>query len=57
MGAGTYGTVVLGTHKELNYTRAIKLITKNKIKNQARFKTEIDIMRKMVKKKLLFIRL
>jgi serine/threonine protein kinase len=51
LGAGTYGSVFKGVNLETNETRAIKAILKSKVKNQERFKIEIDIMRKLVTKK------
>jgi calcium-dependent protein kinase len=44
IGSGTYGNVFKATKKDTNQTRAVKVIPKNKVKNQERFKSEIDIM-------------
>ena len=50
MGSGTYGNVIKAVEKNTKATRAIKVIQKNKVRNQDRFKLEIDIMRQLVKK-------
>lgn len=48
IGSGSYGTVIKATLKQTKIKRAIKIIPKNKVKNPERFKSEIDIMRKLV---------
>lgn len=45
LGKGTYGTVVRATLKETKITRALKMISKIKVNNIERFKSEVDIMR------------
>jgi calcium-dependent protein kinase len=47
LGSGTYGDVVKAIHKSSGAVRAIKVISKSKVKNPSRFKTEIDIMRQL----------
>ncbi len=50
MGSGTYGNVIKAVEKNSKALRAIKVIQKNKVRNQDRFKLEIDIMRQLVLK-------
>eukprot|EP01017_Pseudomicrothorax_dubius_P031206 TRINITY_DN395_c0_g1_i1.p1 TRINITY_DN395_c0_g1~~TRINITY_DN395_c0_g1_i1.p1 ORF type:complete len:456 (-),score=148.35 TRINITY_DN395_c0_g1_i1:194-1561(-) len=45
LGAGTYGSVFKATLKGSNQVRAVKVIPKAKVKNQERFRTEIEIMK------------
>jgi len=47
LGQGTYGNVIKATTKDTTQPRAIKIIPKIKVRNQDRFKTEIEIMRNL----------
>lgn len=47
LGKGTYGKVVQAKIKDSDAIRAIKIIPKTKVTNLERFKTEIDIMKKL----------
>jgi calcium-dependent protein kinase len=47
VGSGTYGNVFKATTKDTTQARAIKVIPKVKVRNQDRFKTEIEIMRNL----------
>jgi len=47
LGQGTYGTVSKGTDKTTGAVRAIKTMPKKDIKNEARFKAEISIMKQL----------
>jgi calcium-dependent protein kinase len=47
LGSGTYGSVYKAVLKGTTEVRAIKHIPKVKVKNQERFKTEIEIMRNL----------
>lgn len=50
LGSGSYGSVIKGTIKGSTSKRAIKVISKGKVKNPERFKLEIDIMKQLVPK-------
>ena len=47
LGKGTYGRVVMAKIKDSSSRRAIKIIPKIKVTNLERFKTEIEIMKKL----------
>mmetsp|Transcript_29895 Transcript_29895/g.82077 ORF Transcript_29895/g.82077 Transcript_29895/m.82077 type:complete len:499 (-) Transcript_29895:275-1771(-) len=47
LGEGSYGAVCKAKNKATGCTRAVKTINKAKMKNLARFKTEIDLMKRM----------
>lgn len=47
LGKGTYGRVVMAKIKDSSSRRAIKIIPKEKVTNLDRFKTEIEIMKKL----------
>ena len=48
LGEGSYGNVFRAKHRETGEVRAVKVISKAKIKNKDRFKMEIDILKKLV---------
>lgn len=47
LGKGTYGCVYKATDKILNIVRAVKAVSKKKLKNIPRFRQEIDIMKSL----------
>ncbi|CDO62527.1 calcium-dependent protein kinase 3 [Plasmodium reichenowi] len=47
LGKGTYGCVYKATDKLLKITRAVKVVSKKKLKNIPRFRQEIDIMKNL----------
>lgn len=47
LGEGSYGNVFRAKHRETGEVRAVKVISKAKIKNKDRFKMEIDILKKL----------
>lgn len=47
IGSGSYGRVLLGTHRMTGEARAIKLIQKQRIKNTGAFRTEIEILARL----------
>ena len=48
IGSGNYGVVRKAVHKLSQQERAIKIIPKSKIRDLARFKGEVDILRTVV---------
>jgi len=47
VGRGTYGSVCKATSRTTGQVRAIKAVSKSHVKNLARFRTEIDIMKSL----------
>jgi len=47
LGQGTYGSVSKATNRSTGATRAVKTMAKKDIKNEARYKAEINIMKKL----------
>ncbi|CRG95327.1 calcium dependent protein kinase 3, putative [Plasmodium gallinaceum] len=47
LGKGTYGCVYKATDKLLKISRAVKVVSKKKLKNIPRFRQEIDIMKNL----------
>ncbi|KAI4838984.1 calcium-dependent protein kinase 3 [Plasmodium brasilianum] len=47
IGKGTYGCVYKATDKMLKISRAVKVVSKKKLKNIPRFRQEIDIMKNL----------
>ncbi|KJP89697.1 CAMK/CDPK protein kinase [Plasmodium fragile] len=47
LGKGTYGSVYKATDKLLKIQRAVKVVSKKKLKNVHRFRQEIDIMKNL----------
>ena len=47
LGEGAYGQVVKATHKATKYMRAIKIVSKSKIKDQTEFVNEIEILKRL----------
>ena len=45
IGAGSFGTIKVGIHKQTNSKRAVKILHKNIIENISNFKEEVEIMR------------
>ena len=54
LGQGSYGTVVSAIHIPTNQARAVKIIPKAKVSNPERFRTEIEILKTLVKYALLW---
>jgi len=48
LGSGNFGVVRKAMHKVSKQERAIKIVPKSKIRDLARFKTEVDILRTVV---------
>lgn len=48
MGRGTYGIVIWAKLKGCSSVKAIKVIPKARVSNFERFRSEIDIMKKLV---------
>lgn len=48
VGSGGYGSVVVGTHKDTNEKRAIKIIKKSTVSHSSDFVNEIEIMKSLV---------
>ena len=44
MGSGAFGVVSKCQHRSLGFTRAVKKVSKKKIKNMEKFKQEIEIL-------------
>ena len=49
LGTGTYGSVIKAIDKRTKQKRAIKVIPKSRVTKEERFKTEIEILRNLVK--------
>jgi calcium-dependent protein kinase len=47
LGEGSYGTVTRGMHKRTGAERAIKIVSKSRLRHLARFRLEIEIMKEM----------
>ena len=47
LGRGTYGRVIITSVKGSTQKKAIKIIPKSRVSNHERFKSEIDIMKKL----------
>ena len=47
LGRGTYGRVIITSVKGSNQKKAVKIIPKSRVSNHERFKSEIDIMKKL----------
>ena len=48
VGSGGYGSVVVGTQKDTNEKRAIKIIKKSTVSHSSDFVNEIEIMKNLV---------
>ena len=48
MGEGSYGRVIKAIRKNKDQLRAIKIVSKSKVSDPERFKTEIEILKTLV---------